>query len=256
MAEDIPGISGFDLEAFLAAQKRTSEDAKREARDPLGRHRWVCLQNLQTAALNGKYAEIVVPANADGRFGVRVQGEPVPKLIKKENLKPIDDAETVQVCRLAAKGESQFIGGYIQNTRWPRAILSSMPGTVSPISVKLGFPLHVTRVQARSKLSDRAEFDNQWATYMLIDPRSGFAPDEWQSFVGPVVVWRPEGDVSSDDVSLLNDFVSDLLNGPYCEGTLEPDRDLTPAAWARHRERTLENLRLNPRMEQYEDLHI
>ena len=262
-ADDMATIrddNSFDVEAFLAEERQDVEKSRRqaqaEARDPFGRHRWVCLQNLQTTALNGKYAEVLVPLNQDSRLGVRVQQEAAPKLIKQVNLMAIPDEETVQVCRIAAKGEDSFLGGYIQDTRWPLAILQSMPWTVSPISARLGFPLRVTRVPARSKLSRREDFDNQWATYMLIEIRSGFAPDEWQAFVGPVVVWRPDGDVSSDDMCLLNDFLSDLLDGPYSEGTMNPDRDLTPTAWARHRSRSLENARFNPDSEQYEDLHF
>ena len=250
----------FDLEGFMATQQQQQDESRRqvqaEARDPFGRHRWVRLQNLQTTALNGKYAEVLVLANQDTRLGVRVQEAAARKLIKQVNLMAIADEETVRVCRIAAKGEESFVGGYIQDTRWPFAILESMPWTVSPISARLGFPLRVTRVNARSKLSHRGDFDNQWATYMLIDERSGFAPDEWQAFVGPVVVWRPDGDVSSDDMCLLNDFLSSLLDGPYNDGTLNPDRDLTPAAWAHHRRRVLQNAQLNPHTEQYEDLHI
>ena len=43
--------------------------------------------------------------------------------------------------------------------------------------------------------------------------RSGFAPSEWQSNIGPVVVWRPgDHSVSADDMSLFNDFLSALLD--------------------------------------------
>lgn len=135
----------IDVEAVIRAQRESFQESTRqaaaEAADPFGRHRWIRLQDLQTAALNGKYAEIIVPANQDSRFGVRVQGEKAAKLIKRVNLMPIPDDETVEVCRIAAKGEQGFVGGYIQDTRWPLAVLEGMPWTVSPMSVRLGFPL-------------------------------------------------------------------------------------------------------------------
>lgn len=39
---------------------------------------------------------------------------------------------------------------------------------------------------------NRAEPDNQIATYLNIDATSGFAPDEWQSYVGTVIVARKD----------------------------------------------------------------
>ena len=41
----------------------------------------------------------------------------------------------------------------------------------------------------------------------MIDPSTGFAPPRWQSHVGPVVAWRPEGGVLADDMCLLYDFL-------------------------------------------------
>ena len=35
-------------------------------------------------------------------------------------------------------------------------------------------------------------YDNQFGTYMLIDVEDGFAPPEWQSYVGPVLAYRPQ----------------------------------------------------------------
>ncbi|KAJ7792957.1 hypothetical protein B0H14DRAFT_156741 [Mycena olivaceomarginata] len=38
-----------------------------------------------------------------------------------------------------------------------------------------------------------AKLDNQRATFLMIDPRSGFAPPEWQQCVGSVTVMRKDG---------------------------------------------------------------
>ena len=97
-----------------------------------------------------------------------------------------------------------------------------MPYEVAPVPALLGIRLHVTRVRPRSDLVERADFDNQWATWMMIEPVSGFAPPRWQAHVGPVVVWRPDGGaVSSHDMCLLNDFLSALLDR-YSDGDVVP----------------------------------
>ena len=81
----------------------------------------------------------------------------------------------------------------------------------------------MTRVRPRSELVESADFDNQWATWMMIEPVSGFAHQRWQAgHVGPVVVWRPDGGaVSSHDMALLNDFLSSLLDR-YSDGDVVP----------------------------------
>jgi len=232
------------------------EEVGMDVRNPLGRHRWVRLAGLQTTDLNGKYAEIVVPQNDDDRFGVRVQGEAGMKLIKRANLEPIPDEETAKVCRIAGRGEERFVGGFIQNTRWPLAVLEAMPWSASPIAEKLGFPLHLARVKPRSEFRGRADYDNQWATFMMIDEGTGFAPTAWQSYVGPVVVWRPGGaPVTAGDMCVFNDFLSSILD-KYAVGRVRPEKDLTPEAWVRKRNSILENQRMNPHEEQYDDINI
>lgn len=252
--------TGYDIDEMLARQQETFAQAKKEAeaeaQNPFGCHRWVRLAGLQTADLNGRCAEIVVRPNADDRFGVRVQGEVNKKLIKRSNLQPISDAETVCVCRIAAAGEDTFSGGYIQDTRWPLAMLEAMPYAISPVSVRLGFPLRLTRVEPRSELRKRSDYDNQWATYLMIQVESGLAVDAWQSQVGPVVVWRPGSAVSSDDMCLLNDFLSNLLDRYSDDEAFRPERDITPEAWARARDQLLHDQQLNPHLQQYTNLNI
>ena len=130
-----------------------------------------------------------------------------------------------------SNGEEPINGGRYLDQRWPLAVLQDMPNQVAPASTLLGIPLRVAYVKPRSELLDREDYDNVWATWMMIDPETGFAPSEWQAYVGPVVVWRPIGAVSSHDMCLLNDFLSMMLDR-YSEGEVIPHRDLTPASWA------------------------
>lgn len=59
-----------------------------------------------------------------------------------------------------------------------------------PISDKIGFPLLVYK--EGTVYPERQPLDNQIATYLNIDLESGFAPPEWQSHVGTILVARPD----------------------------------------------------------------
>ena len=222
--------------------KQIQKQMAKEMADPLGRGHWVKLAGLKTTSLNGKLGEIVLEANSEDRFAVRVlKANSTRKtkkiLIKRINLQALPASETIKVCRLNAQGES---GGCAKTLIWPRAVLESAryPSCVSPVSRLLGFPLYISRVKPHSKLTSRAAMDNQWATYMMINPSSGFAPMQWQSHVGPVIVWRRDGAVSADDMTLLNDFLCNLMD-QYADGAVTP-ADLTPARWAREKKILLE----------------
>lgn len=66
-------------------------------------------------------------------------------------------------------------------------------------------------------VADVADLDNQWATYFMIDPLSGFAPAKWQARVGPVVLFRPGGmDISKKEVCCMHGFLDQLLDD-FCE---------------------------------------
>lgn len=238
------------------------EQSKREEASPFGRSRWVRLQNLQATDLNGKMAEVIRKPNVEDRFAVRIKGDNGKfKLIKRKNLDPFPDSETVKVCRLSCSGEN---GGMLgQTLRWPIELLESenSPYCESPISSLLGFPLRITRVKSRDKLKTQDDFDNQWATWMMIDPATGIAPPEWQSNVGPVVVWRERGhDVSFDDMTLLSRYISDLLDQYSDEEGVQPDRDITPSVWAKRKSRVLENRRFEidtyAQMDSFVDINI
>ena len=91
-----------------------------------------------------------------------------------------------------------------------------MPYQVSPISALCGFPLRVTRVRPRAEHGEPVDFDQDpnkedpWVYWMMMDPPSGLTPPEWLDDVGPVVVWRPDGAVSRQDMRLFNGFLADV----------------------------------------------
>ena len=81
----------------------------------------------------------------------------------------------------------------------------------TPISQKIGFPLIVQRPVDQQIRGPAA--DNPHATWLMIDPRSGFAPPEWQKDVGNVLVAR--ADKSPLDIKTLaaiTDYISDILD--------------------------------------------
>ncbi|KAH8752794.1 hypothetical protein F5883DRAFT_506445 [Diaporthe sp. PMI_573] len=61
---------------------------------------------------------------------------------------------------------------------------------VPPVPRLIEVPLVFHRVGTQS--ANRADLDNQIATYLNIDPETGFAPPEWQSYVGTVLVARKD----------------------------------------------------------------
>jgi hypothetical protein len=57
-----------------------------------------------------------------------------------------------------------------------------------------GIPLALMRAKhGLQKLPRSAELDNQAATYLMIDPATGFAPADWQWNIGEVTVFRRDG---------------------------------------------------------------
>jgi len=55
--------------------------------------------------------------------------------------------------------------------------------------------------------------DNQHATWLNIDPESGFAPREWQGGIGSVVVANADGtSLNSNTLSAIGNYVSGILD--------------------------------------------
>ncbi|KAJ6589977.1 hypothetical protein DFH09DRAFT_976520 [Mycena vulgaris] len=59
-----------------------------------------------------------------------------------------------------------------------------------PVSVRLECPLVMRRIGTSS--SNQSDLDCQIATFLAINPRTGFAPPEWQSHIGSVIVARKD----------------------------------------------------------------
>ena len=209
-----------------------SRDFRRAERtNPLALGRWVTVEGLQSAQeLNGLTGEIVKEEAKPGRAGVLVH---VPDRKEREcsidykNLCPFDDKQTVMAVRLGAKGEGHSL--HLLETRVPRQLFSAAE-ELCPVPRLCGIPLVVAKVQPYVRLGERGDYDNQWATFLMIESSNGFAPPAWQSHVGPVVVYRDDnGDFNRDDMLMLNSYLSNLLDR-FSDENARP-ADMTPRAF-------------------------
>ena len=103
----------------------------------------------------------------------------------------------------------------------------------------IGIELHAARVEPLfGAFTDRAQYDNQFVAYLMIDPAASFQP------------------FSSDDASLVDDFIHRLLD-KYIDGEVSLSRDISPAAFRRSKMRSLEFERWNDEdVQQSEDISI
>jgi hypothetical protein len=84
--------------------------------------------------------------------------------------------------------------------------------TLCPIFANMGHNIGIYRYFDFTKLERSADYDNRFATWMMIDPVSGFAPPDWQMQIGPVLVVRKDGSVTLGDITILTDWLGGLLD--------------------------------------------
>ena len=81
--------------------KQIQKQMAKEMADPLGRGHWVKLAGLKTTSLNGKLGEIVLEANSEDRFAVRVLKANSTRKTKKNRLIHVQKRK-VPACSSAA----------------------------------------------------------------------------------------------------------------------------------------------------------
>ncbi|MCJ1465049.1 hypothetical protein MMC07_003665 [Pseudocyphellaria aurata] len=87
-----------------------------------------------------------------------------------------------------------------------------------PISLRIGYPLVIQRLVENTPRGQAT--DNQHATWLMIDPVSGFAPMAWQGGIGSVYVARPDRNPLTPAVlAAITDYVSLILDS---FGELDP----------------------------------
>lgn len=170
-----------------------------------------------------------------GRVPVRILSTGVTVGIRPEKL----EVMKMKGVRLAASGER--VRSYAPVDVDPVVYAAGQP---SPVAHMFGVPLMISRVAPVRALVSQADHDNQHTTWFMIEPKSGFAPPRWQTYVGPTVLFLADGrDLTPDDVSFLNSVFSSVLDD-YGDGDVVPERDFTPAAFARWRALPWEGLKI------------
>ena len=149
------------------------------------------------------------------------------KLIKVENLKGYE-GKLVE-CQYVEPGHPF---GRVKSVGYPEEHpMFAVNFGNTPVLNRCGFPLVIVRYPYNRQIRPRSHYDNQFATYMLINVLSGFAPPEWQSYVGPVLAYRPQTEdqyvqhFSSLDFEIVWDFLSGILDQFGEDEIPLPDRD-------------------------------
>ncbi|KAI1755752.1 hypothetical protein F4782DRAFT_538221 [Xylaria castorea] len=131
------------------------------------------------------------------------ESSPQPILTRKADPSPVPDiSQSTAHVSMTTPGALDSIQAVIvrcdvEKLRFPSWSLTTIPAnyaifsqSVPPVPQLIEVPLVFHRLGTRSAI--RADLDNQIVTYMNIDAVSGFAPPEWTSFVGTVIVARKD----------------------------------------------------------------
>ena len=133
----------------------------------------------------------------------------------------------------------------------------------SPVLNRSGFPLIVVRYPYNRQSRPREHYDNQYASYMLIDTKFGFTPPEWCSHVGPVLIYRPQ--IGGQSVQNFNKLDFEILWDFFCNlldrfsdglGAVVANRDFSFERLRGFTENYIHNHRLNGREVRLEEQNI
>lgn len=134
-----------------------------------------------------------------------------------------DAGNTLQAVRINCDGMISK-SGLLQTVALPRNGKGLFDGVdpkkgTCPVLALAGVPCVLRRLDGAAEgCSTKAHFDNQWSTFFMIEPVSGFAPPDWQDYVGPTIMYKADGsNLTEDDVMVLNDCVSTMLDR-YADG--------------------------------------
>ena len=110
--------------------------------------------------------------------------------------------------RIACRGEVK------KGIKWYKEEKVVAPnGQPCPLSVSMGTPFVVMKTEPVVPLESSLDAVTQHATWLNVDLETGFAPQEWQSNVGPVVVARTDGtNMSEADLDRAINLVSKLMD--------------------------------------------
>lgn len=217
------------MESVNAFWENVNQMRKEDSKGKVEGGRWVKITGLQSAAgqkLNGKVGQVLSEEpNKEDRYQILIDGQTKGLLVKSSNFIDVPMKDMVETYRIPCTGDK----AQRANLLFPKThsmFTECSPNGNCPALALCGVPFVVKKIESRTSLRERYHYDNQWATYMMIDPISGFAPPEWQSYVGSVLIYRPGGKhCGGDDVGVVNHFLNDILD-KYPEG-----RSFDPMTW-------------------------
>ena len=193
-------------------KKATEEDREKKLVN-----KWVTLCGLDTyEPLNGCVG-LVLGDSHNGRFPIGVAFDDIKLheniLCNPKNFVPVTEGDMVDIVRLNCLGENRT---EVTPLRLPRQhpLFAKAPADGnSPVAKLLGVPLFLQKTEPIFNLRELCDFENHWATWLMIEPSNFLAPRHWEAHVGPVLVCRPDRNhLSTDDVTILVDVISCILN--------------------------------------------
>lgn len=143
----------------------------------------------------------------DWSFHKKSCGVPPKPIVARSPTDPVD------ACFMFSAGDKR--GHLFDTLSIPADHPIFSAGTLSPLSVMMELPLLIYREDRRPSLSipRSAAMDNQAATYLMFDTKTGFAPPEWQQGIGTVIVARQDGKPLDElHLEMIWSFASDLLD--------------------------------------------
>ena len=124
---------------------------------------------------------------------------------------------------------------------------------VMPVPALIEVPLVVYRLGTSS--DNVADLDNQAATYLNIDPDSGFAPPAWQQCVGTVIVARKDRKpLLVHHLEVVWDYCDHILDY-FGDGNGAPKKLYNRQAFQRYWEKYCGNQKLGSTKEGAENLN-
>jgi hypothetical protein len=133
----------------------------------------------------------------------------------------------IKIVRLSCNGEWENGMPFVQTLTKLSTDPIFQEKSNCPVGSIINLPLVIKKLHYNS--SSRADYQNQWATYIKLDPsHGGFASLDWQDYVGPVYIFRPGGrlDFTDEDLEIFHDFCYRLL-GEWGEDDFNSKREIT-----------------------------
>jgi MYND finger len=129
-----------------------------------------------------------------------------PAPIASQNSDPTEPVRDIPCVKILSHGEGRRYEAITLPSTDP--IFTSEP---LPVTVRFGYPLVMKRTHFN--LGRKPDTDNQHATWLNIDPNTGWAADKWQHSIGSVIVANPDRTpLKVATLAAITDYISEILD--------------------------------------------